>query len=64
MLDIKIKINLTILVMMMTMTTRIEGHTKISGPKWFVHSGEVNIHASERLHGVLIRFDPQVSHLA
>ena len=51
----------------MTMTTvspRIEGHTEVSGPKRFVDTREVHIHARERFHGVLIRSDSQVSHLA
>ena len=49
---------------MSTMASRIERHTKVSRPKWFVHSRTVKIHASERFHCVLIRFDSQVSHLA
>ena len=45
------------------MPARIEGHAEISSPERFVHSREVEIHASERFHCVLIRFDSQVSHL-
>ena len=46
-----------------TVSTRIEGHAKVSGPKRFVNGGEVEIHASEWFHCVVIRFDFHVTHL-
>ena len=46
----------------MTMTTRIEWHAKVSGPKRFVNSWEVDTHLIECLSNVVIWFDPQVSH--
>ena len=54
------KINLTITT---TVSARIEGPTKVGGPKRLVHSREIKIHASERFHRVVIRFDSQVPHL-
>lgn len=62
--NFKIKSYLITLVTTTTMTTRIEGHTRISGPERFVHSGEVKIHARERFDSVMVRFDSQVSHSA
>ena len=49
---------------MTTVSSRIEGHAEFSSPERFVHSREVEIHASERLNCVVIGFDSQVSHLA
>ena len=49
---------------MTAVPAKIERHSKVSGPKRFVHAREVEIHASERFYCVLIRFDSQVSHLA
>ena len=44
-------------------STRVVWHSEVC-PERFVHTREVKIHASERLQGVLIRFDSQVSHPA
>ena len=49
---------------MTTVSSRIEGHAEVGGPEWFVHSGEVKIHARERFYCVLVRFDFHVTHLA
>ena len=46
------------------MTMRNEGHTKVSGPEWFVHSREVDTHLVECFRSVVSWFDPQVSHPA
>ena len=44
------------------MSTRIEGHTKVGGPEWFVKSWEVDTHLFECFNKVMAWFDPQVSH--
>ena len=41
----------------------IEGHTKVSGPKGFVDTGEVKIHLGKRFHCVVSWLNSQVSHL-
>ena len=46
------------------MSTRIERHTKVSGPKRFVYSREVDTHLIECLNKVVSWFDSQVSHSA
>ena len=46
------------------MAMRDEGHTKVSCPKRFVHSGEVEIHLREVFDGVVSRLESEISHLA
>ncbi len=46
------------------MATRIEWHTKVSGPERFVDTRKVEIHASKRFNCVVIWLDFHVSHLA
>ena len=45
-----------------TVSVRIEGHTEVSGPEWFVGSWEVDTHLIECFDSVVSWFDPQVSH--
>ena len=37
------------------MSTWIEGHAEVSGPKWFVHSGEVETKLMKMLWGVSLK---------
>ena len=46
------------------MSTRIEGHTEVSGPKGFVHSRKIEVHLGEMFDNVVIGLDVHVSHLA
>ena len=48
---------------MMAVSTRIEGYAKVSGPEWFVHSREVDIHPGEMFDGVVTWLKSMVSHL-
>ena len=46
------------------MAMRDEGHTKVSCPKRFVHSGEVEIHLREVFDGVVSRLESEISPLS
>ena len=46
-----------------TVSLGIEGHTKVSGPKWFVDAREVKIHLGKAFNVVVSWLNSQVSHL-
>ena len=45
------------LVTMTTVSSRIEGHTKVSGPKRLVHSRKIQLHLVEHLNNMVVWFD-------
>ena len=47
-----------------TVSVGVEGHTEVSGPKWFVHSWKVQIHLGKTFNVVVCWLNSQVSHFA
>ena len=45
------------------MTMRNEGHTKVSGPEWFVNSREVEAHLGKMSYCVVSWLESEISHL-